>query len=42
MGIGAWLGARAYGRMSDQVFRQVVVALLGLSGVVLVVGNIAG
>jgi len=35
---GAWLGARAYGRMSDRVFRQVVIVLLGVSGLVLVVG----
>jgi uncharacterized membrane protein YfcA len=39
---GAWLGARAYGRMSDRVFRKVVLALLGVSGLVLVVGNLAG
>ena len=35
---GAWLGARAYGRLSDARFRQVVLVLMGISGAVLVVG----
>jgi uncharacterized membrane protein YfcA len=34
--IGAWLGARAYRVLSDQNFRDVVLGLLFLSGVILV------
>jgi uncharacterized membrane protein YfcA len=34
--IGAWLGARVYRALSDQNFRDVVLALLFLSGVGLV------
>jgi len=34
--IGAWLGARVYGRLSDRHFGEVVLALLFLSGVTLV------
>lgn len=33
---GAWLGARAYRRLSDQRFHEVVLGLLGLSGFALV------
>jgi uncharacterized membrane protein YfcA len=40
--LGAWLGANAYGRLSDVAFRQAVLVLLGLSGAVLVIGNWAG
>jgi uncharacterized membrane protein YfcA len=34
--VGAWLGARAYRVLSDQNFRDVVLGLLFLSGVILV------
>ena len=33
---GAWLGARAYRRLSDQRFHEVVLGLLGVSGLTLV------
>nr|WP_294523862.1 sulfite exporter TauE/SafE family protein [uncultured Rhodopila sp.] len=33
---GAWLGARTYRRLSDRRFHEVVLALLGMSGVALV------
>jgi uncharacterized protein len=33
---GAWLGSRAYRRLSDQRFHEVVLALLGISGLTLV------
>ena len=34
--IGAWLGAHAYRRLSDRRFHEVVLALLGISGLTLV------
>jgi uncharacterized membrane protein YfcA len=34
--VGAWLGARAYRRLSDHHFNRVVLGLLGLSGLTLV------
>lgn len=34
--VGAWLGARAYRRLSDQHFHELVLALLGVSGLTLV------
>jgi uncharacterized membrane protein YfcA len=33
---GAWLGARAYRRISDRLFAQIVLGLLGFSGVTLI------
>jgi uncharacterized protein len=33
---GAWLGARIYRRLGDRGFQQVVLALLFLSGVMLI------
>lgn len=33
---GAWLGAKAYRRLSDRRYREVILALLGVSGCVLV------
>lgn len=33
---GAWLGAQAYRRLSDQRFHEVVLTLLGISGLTLV------
>ena len=33
---GTWLGARAYRRLSDQRFHEVVLSLLGMSGLTLV------
>jgi uncharacterized protein len=38
--LGAWLGARAYTRVSDRRFRQLILLLLCLSGAVLVWMNI--
>lgn len=38
---GAWLGARAYRRLSDRRFHEVVLGLLGLSGVTLVWTSLA-
>jgi len=40
--LGAWVGAAAYGRLSDTAFRRAVLVMLGLSGAVLVAGNWAG
>ncbi len=34
--VGAWLGARAYRRVSDKRFHTIVLCLLGISGLVLV------
>ena len=34
--VGAWLGAAAYRRLSDRRFHEIVLGLLGLSGLVLV------
>ncbi len=34
--VGAWLGVRAYRRLSDRRFREVVLCLLGVSGLALV------
>ncbi len=34
--VGSWLGARAYHRLSDQRFHEVVLCLLGVSGLTLV------
>lgn len=34
--VGAWLGARTYRRLSDQRFHEVVLGLLGISGLTLV------
>lgn len=36
---GAWLGARAYGRVSPDQFRRIVLLLLAASGIVLTVQN---
>jgi uncharacterized membrane protein YfcA len=38
--IGAWLGARTYRALSDHNFRDVVLGLLFLSGIVLVWSNL--
>ena len=37
---GAWLGSRAYRRLSDRRFDEVVLALLGVSGLTLVFTSI--
>jgi len=34
--VGAWLGAHAHRRLSDQRFHEVVLGLLGISGLTLV------
>lgn len=38
--VGTWLGARAYRRLSDQRFHEVVLTLLGVSGLILVWGSL--
>ena len=38
--IGAWLGARAYRRLSDRHFHKVVLCLLGISGMTLIGTNL--
>jgi len=38
---GAWLGAKSYRALSDRNFRDLVLALLFLSGVGLVLSSIA-
>ncbi|MGI9421930.1 MAG: sulfite exporter TauE/SafE family protein [Hyphomicrobiaceae bacterium] len=40
--LGAWIGSKAYSVASDAMFRRVVLALLLISGLVLVVQTIAG
>ena len=37
---GAWVGARAYRKVSDRLFKQVVLGLLMLSGAILVVQSL--
>jgi len=39
---GAWLGAHAYRRLSDHHFHQVVLGLLGVSGITLIWPSIFG
>ena len=39
---GAWFGARAYRRLSDHRFHQLVVSLLGVSGVTLIWSSVFG
>jgi uncharacterized membrane protein YfcA len=39
---GAWLGARAYRRLSDHHFHQIVLGLLGVSGVTLIWSSVFG
>jgi hypothetical protein len=39
---GAWLGARAYRRLSDHHFHRLVLCLLGFSGLTLVWPGIFG
>ncbi len=39
---GAWLGARTYRRLSDRRFHEVVLGLLGVSGLTLVWAGLAG
>jgi uncharacterized membrane protein YfcA len=39
---GAWLGARAYRQLSDHVFHQLVLGLLGFSGVTLIWSSVFG
>ena len=38
--IGAWVGARAYGRLSDRLFRSIVLSLIFISGCLLVWTNL--
>ena len=37
---GAWIGATLYGRVSEQRFNEIILALLGLSGIVLIWTNL--
>ncbi len=39
--LGAWIGARVYTGVSEQVFRRIVLVLLLVSGVILVVQGFA-
>lgn len=40
--LGAWLGGRTYKRLSDRQFHQVVLALLGISGLTLILNANSG
>jgi uncharacterized protein len=38
--VGARLGLLLYGRINDAVFRQLVLVLLGLSGITLIISSL--
>ncbi len=38
--LGTWLGVRAYGRISDRQFTNVILFVLGVSGVMLIWTNV--
>ncbi|MGI9476242.1 MAG: sulfite exporter TauE/SafE family protein [Hyphomicrobiaceae bacterium] len=40
--LGAWLGVIVYGRVSEDRFSKIILALLGLSGLTLIITNITG
>jgi uncharacterized membrane protein YfcA len=40
--LGAWLGARTYSVVSPVIFRRVILALLFVSGCILIVQSMTG